>query len=113
MRIAPVRMIALVNDSGVDKTSPVCSFAESLRHVLPVGLVQARDLAFGSEDALVARVIHALQGVLEPSVHIGEKAALMRHLAVVPLALEQLFRLQSSPIFQAVGRHDSHLLLGH
>ena len=87
-RIESARMIALVNDSGVGKTSLVCSFAASLVAVLPVVLVQARNLGFGSEDALVAHVIHALQGVLDPCVRVGEEVALTRHLAVtMPLTL--------------------------
>lgn len=87
-RIESVRMIALVNDSGVGKTSLVCSFAASLGAVLPVVLVQARDLGFGSEDALVAYVIHALQGVLDPGVRVGEEVAVMRHLPItMPLTL--------------------------
>ena len=87
-RIESVRMIALVNDSGVGKTSLVCSFAASLGAVLPVVLVQARDLAFGCEDALVTHVIHALQGVLDPDVRVGEEVALTRHFAVtMPLTL--------------------------
>jgi HEAT repeat protein len=87
-RIAPVRMIALVNDSGLGKTSLVCSFADSLGAVLPVVLIQARDLAFGAEDSLVAYVVHALQGVLEPSVRAEEEVALTRHFAgQVPLTV--------------------------
>ena len=70
-RVAPARMIALVNESGVGKTSLVCSFAESLAQVLPVVLVQVRDLMFTNEDALVAHVIHALQGVLDESVRVS------------------------------------------
>ena len=80
-RIGPVRMIALVNDSGVGKTSLVCSFASSLAAVQPVVLVQARDLALGTEDALVTHVIHVLQGVLDPEVRATEEVALTKHLA--------------------------------
>ena len=87
-RVAPVRMIGLVNDSGVGKTSLVCSFAESLGAVLPVLLLQARDLSFASEDALVARAIDALQGVLDPAVRVAEEVALTKHLAgAMPLTL--------------------------
>jgi HEAT repeat protein len=75
-------MIALVNDSGVGKTSLVCSFAESLRQVVPVVLAQARNLAFSDEHALVTHVIHALQGVLDPSVRAREEVALVHHLEV-------------------------------
>jgi len=80
-RAAPVRLIALVSDSGVGKTSLVCEFARSLGRVLPVLLVQARDLAFGTEDGLVASAVQAIQGFLEPSVRVIEEAALAKHLA--------------------------------
>lgn len=80
-RVAPVRLIALVSDSGVGKTSLVCELARSLGHVLPVLLVQARDLAFGTEDGLVAFVVQAAQGFLEPSTRVIEEAALTKHLA--------------------------------
>jgi hypothetical protein len=80
-RVAPVRFIALVNDSGVGKTSLVCEFTRTLGTVLPVLLVQARDLMFGSEDSLVASVIHAIQGFLDPAARVIEEAALSKHLA--------------------------------
>ncbi len=80
-RIAPVRLIALVNDSGVGKTSLVCEFTRSLGSVLPVLLLQARDLMFGTEDSLVACVIQTIQGVLDPAARIIEEAALSKHLA--------------------------------
>ena len=81
-------MLALVNDSGVGKTSLVCSFAASLGAVVPVVLVQARDLVFGTEDALAAHVIHSLQGVLEPAERVVEESALAHHLVgMMPLTL--------------------------
>ena len=80
-RIAPVRLIALVNDSGVGKTSLVCEFTRSLGSVLPVLLLQARDLMFGTEESLVACVIQTIQGVLDPAALIIEEAALSKHLA--------------------------------
>jgi len=80
-RIAPVRLIALVNDSGVGKTSLVCEFTRSLGSVLPVLLLQARDLMFGTEDSLVACVIQTIQEVLDPAARIIEEAALAKHLA--------------------------------
>ena len=87
-RIAPVRLIALVNDSGVGKTSLVCEFTRSLGSVLPVLLLQARDLMFGTEDSLVACVIQTIQGVLDPAARIIEEAALSKHLAgSVPLTV--------------------------
>jgi hypothetical protein len=87
-RNAPVRMIALVSDSGLGKTSLVCCFARSLSAVLPVILVQVRNLAFSGEEALVSYVVHVLQGVLDPSVRVGEEVALTKHLPVTsPLTL--------------------------
>jgi hypothetical protein len=87
-RAAPVRLIALVNDSGVGKTSLVCEFTRTLGAVLPVLLVQARDLMFGTEDGLVAAVIHAIQGFLDPTARVIEEAALSKLLAgSVPLTV--------------------------
>jgi hypothetical protein len=67
-RAGPDRLISLVDDSGVGKTSLVCEFACKLGVVLPVLLVQARDLQFATEDSLVAFVIHAIEGFLDPAV---------------------------------------------
>lgn len=87
-RVDPVRLIALVNDSGVGKTSLVCEFTRTLGTVLPVLLVQARDLMFGTEDGLVAAIIHAMQGFLDPSARVIEEAALSKLLAgSVPLTV--------------------------
>jgi hypothetical protein len=61
-----VRLIALVNDSGLGKSSLLCSFAASLSPCLPVLLFQARNLSFSGEDSLVRAVIQHLQGVLAP-----------------------------------------------
>ena len=87
-RVAPVRLIALVNDSGVGKTSLVCEFARTLGAVLPVVLLQTRDLTFGAEDSLVASIIHAIQGFLDPAARVIEEAALSKLLAAsVPLTV--------------------------
>ena len=87
-RVAPVRLIALVNDSGVGKTSLVSEFTRTLGTVLPVLLVQTRDLMFGTEDSLVASVIHAIQGFLDPTARVIEEAALSKLLAgSVPLTV--------------------------
>jgi hypothetical protein len=75
-RTFPVRMLALINDSGFGKTSLVCEFARTLGAVLPVLIIQARDLAFGTEDSLVAAVIHRIQGFLDPASRAVEEAAL-------------------------------------
>lgn len=80
-RASPVSLISLVNDSGVGKTSLVCEFARTLGKVLPVVLLQARDLILASEDSLVAAVIHAIQGFLDPSTRVIEEAALAKLLA--------------------------------
>ena len=80
-RISPVSLISLVNDSGVGKTSLVCEFTRTLGTVLPVVLLQARDLMFASEDSLVASVIHAIQGFLDPATRVIEEAAITKLLA--------------------------------
>lgn len=77
----PTRLIALANDAGVGKTSLLASFVRSLGSVLPVLLVEARNLAFASEDSLVAHVVHALQGVLQPDARLMEEAAITHHLS--------------------------------
>lgn len=106
----PAKMIALVNDSGVGKTSLVCAFAESIAKCLPVVLVQARDLAFEREDALVAHVVHTLQGVLDPHVRVGEEAAIARQLPdSTPLTLI-VDGLDESRVPDAVRRAISHWL---
>jgi len=87
-RMGPVRMIALVDDSGVGKTSLVCAFVESLCEVLPVLLVQGRDIVLDSAESLVGTAIHALQGVLDPAVRANEEHAIAKHLAQgMPLTL--------------------------
>ncbi|MBA4031123.1 MAG: hypothetical protein C0478_09585 [Planctomyces sp.] len=87
-RVAPIRLIALVNDSGVGKTSLVCEFTRTLGAVLPVLLIQARNLMFGTEDGLVAAVIHKIQGFLDPSARVIEEAALSKLLSgSVPLTV--------------------------
>ena len=55
------RLISVVNDSGVGKTSLLCAFAESLGASVPVLLMQARDCGFHTEDALVRIVMQKLQ----------------------------------------------------
>ncbi len=87
-RVSRVRLLALVNDAGIGKTSLVCSFAESLASVHPVVLVQARDLAFGAEDVLVSHVIQGLEGNLHPDARAGEEIAIVRNIAgMTPLTL--------------------------
>src|SRR5262249_4361560 len=44
-----IRLIALVNDSGLGKSSLLCSFVESVSPCLPVLLLQARHLTFDTE----------------------------------------------------------------
>lgn len=110
-RVGPVRLIALVNDSGVGKTSLVCEFARKLGMVLPVLLVQARDLLFGTEDSLVAYVIHAIQGFLDPAARVLEEAALCKHLAgTIPLTVI-LDGLDEAHDPEAVRRAVSHWLM--
>ncbi|MGO8929855.1 MAG: NACHT domain-containing protein [Limisphaerales bacterium] len=72
------RLIPLVNDSGVGKTSLLCAFAEATDVSVPVLLVQARDCLFTSEDALVRMVVQKLQGVLDPALRAQEEAVVAR-----------------------------------
>jgi hypothetical protein len=80
-RRGPTRLIALVNDAGVGKTSLLTTFARSIGSALPALLLQARNLSFASEDGLVSHVVHALQGVLESKARPDEEAAITHHLA--------------------------------
>lgn len=107
-RASPVRLIPLVNDSGVGKTSLVCEFVRKLGMVLPVLLVQARDLLLSAEDSLAASVIQSIQGFLDPSARVIEEAALCRHLAgTVPLTVV-LDGLDEAHHPEAVRRAVSH-----
>ncbi|GEM_PF-3280697 len=72
------RLIPLVNDSGVGKTSLLCAFAEATDSSVPVLLIQARDCSFDTEDALARMVMQKIQGVLEPSLRATEEAAITR-----------------------------------
>lgn len=84
----PTRLIPLVNDAGVGKTSLLAAFVQSVGSVLPAVLLQARDLSFASEDALAAHVIQGLQGVLDPKSRVNEEAAITYHLAAgIPLTV--------------------------
>jgi hypothetical protein len=66
----------------------VCEFTRTLGKVLPVLLVQAGDLMFGTEDSLIAAVVQSIQGFLDPSARVIEEAALSKHLAgSAPLTL--------------------------
>ncbi len=83
-----VKLIALVDDSGVGKTSLVCAFVSALGTILPALLIQARDVIFRDEDSLVRYVMNALQGVLAPAMRDAEEAAIARNLAgTIPLTV--------------------------
>jgi hypothetical protein len=109
-RTGPVRLIALVNDSGVGKTSLVCEFSRRLGMVLPVLLIEARDLQFGTEDSLVAFVIQAIQGFLDPTVRVIEEAALCEHLKGSMLLTVVLDGLDEAHDPEAVRRAITHWL---
>jgi hypothetical protein len=84
----PVRLIALVNDSGVGKTSLLAAFVRSLGTAIPAVLLQARNLAFASEDSLVTHVVQAIQGVMDPISRSTEESAIVYHLAAgLPLVV--------------------------
>jgi hypothetical protein len=76
-----VRLIALVNHSGLGKTSLLCTLVECLSPCLPVLLVPARHLAFEAEDCVVRHVVQALQGVLAPGLVREEEAAIVHHIS--------------------------------
>ena len=80
-RRGPTRLIPLVNDAGVGKTSLMAAFARSIGSALPAVLLQARNLSFVTEDGLVAHVLQVLHGVLALDARLGEEAAITHHLA--------------------------------
>ena len=75
------RLIPVVNDSGLGKTSLLCRFAETFSPRLPVLLLSARNIAFDTEDSLVRHVTQVAEGVLEPAVRSGEERALAYELS--------------------------------
>src|SRR4029453_4664707 len=75
------RLIPIVNDSGLGKTSLLCRFAETFSPRLPVLLLSARNIAFDAEDSLVPPVTQIGEGVLEPTVRSGEERALAYELS--------------------------------
>ena len=72
-RVAPVRLIALVNDSGVGKTSLVCDFTRTLGTVLPVCSCKPVISCSERREGLVASVIHTIQGFLDPALVLLKK----------------------------------------
>jgi hypothetical protein len=74
------RMIPLIGDSGIGKTSLVARFAQSMTECWPALLLQARDLAFDHPDSLVRCVVETVEGVLSDDVRHSEEAALIRAL---------------------------------
>jgi hypothetical protein len=75
------RLIALVNDSGMGKTSLLARFVSSLGSAFPALILQARDLTLASEDSLVAHVVQAMQGVMDPTRRNSEEVAVVHHLS--------------------------------
>jgi HEAT repeat protein len=98
------RLIPVVSDSGVGKTSLLCAFAESSGASVPVLLMQARDCGFQSDDALVRAVMEKLQGVLSSTLQMQEEVALAKaisSLGVLTVVLDGLDEVRNS---QNVGR---------
>jgi HEAT repeat protein len=93
------RLIPVVNDSGVGKTSLLCSFVESSGASVPVLLLQARDCGFHTEEALVHIVMQKLQGVLSPTLQMQEEVALTKailSLGVLTVVLDGLDEVRNS-----------------
>jgi hypothetical protein len=110
-----VRLIALVNDSGFGKSSLLCSFVESLSPCLPVLLLQARHLAFDTEDCIIRAVVQSLPGALLPDLSkLGEAAAashLARH-ARFTVVLDGLDEAGQPAAVQRAVRHWLHSPFG-
>lgn len=72
------RLIPIVSDAGLGKTSLLCRFAESFSSGLPVLFVIARDMTWQTEDSIVRFVTQAAEGVLEPHARSGEEQSIAR-----------------------------------
>jgi hypothetical protein len=72
------RLVPIVSDAGLGKTSLLSRFAESSSSGLPVLFVIARDMAWQTEDAIVRFVTQAAEGVLDPDVRSGEEQSIAR-----------------------------------
>lgn len=70
------RLLPLIADSGIGKTSLLCRFAERSSSHTPVLLVLARDLSFGDSASLVQHVMERLQGLLIDGARSAEEAHL-------------------------------------
>ena len=77
----PIRLIPLVSDAGIGKTSVLATFVRSVGAAVPVILLQARDLSFDTEDSLITHVMDVMQGVLSPKVRLEEESAVVHHLS--------------------------------
>ena len=76
-RVRP-RLIPIVSEAGLGKTSLLCRFAESFSPRLPLLFVVARDMSWDVEDAIVRYVIQTAEGVLEASIRSGEEQSIAR-----------------------------------
>ena len=72
------RLIPVIADSGLWKSSLLCAFTESVAESVAVLLIQARDCEFNSEDALVRMVMQKLQGVIEQTLRIQEEHSITK-----------------------------------
>lgn len=72
----PALMIPIVGDSGIGKTSITARLIESINAICPALFLQARDIAFDREDALVRKVLASVQGVVADEHRRIEEAAI-------------------------------------
>lgn len=78
LQIERPRLIPIVSDAGLGKTSLLSRFAQSFSPGLPVLFIIARDMAWHMEDAIVRFVTQAAEGVLDPNVRSNEEQAIAR-----------------------------------
>lgn len=89
------RLVPLVGDSGIGKSSLVARFIGAISACWPVLLIQARDVTFTSPDSLVRYVVELVGGVLSGNVRDVEEAAVAcalsgnRHFTVVLDGLDE------------------------
>src|SRR6185437_4520889 len=93
------RLIPVVNDSGLGKTSLLCSFVDSSGGSVPILFLQARDSDFHAEDVLVRMVMQKLQGVLSQELQKQEEVALTKvidDLGALTVVLDGLDEVRNS-----------------
>ena len=70
-------LIPIVGDSGLGKSSSVAQFVETLNRSYPTILLQARDIEFSQDDALIRSVLSSVHGIVDGANRRTEEAAIV------------------------------------